>query len=619
MARRATGIAFGLAALACVGAAWVSASAVERLSAAAVSRELSVEGLDWAEPYADGLQLVIAGTAPDEASRFRAVTVAGRAVDPARVVDAMDVTPAQEIAPPRYALEMLRNAAGVSLIGLAPEGGAAPVRRALDALEVPYTDLLETAGARAPEGWSDAVAFGLEALEALPQSKVSVEPGRVEVTAVAASDGDRRALETRLAAARPEGVSLALEIAAPRPVVAPFTLRFAIREGVPRFEACAVDDEAARDAVQAAATAAGLEGRAECRLALGAPTAEWGEAAAAAIAAVADLGEGSVTLSDTAVTLAAAEGTARTALDAAAATLEAALPPLFAVDTVLPRAPLAETDGAADGPVAEFVATRSPEGQVQLRGRVLDARQREAVTTFGAALFGSTATAAALRVGGDLPEGWPLRVMAGMEALDRVAQGAVTVRADAIDLRGVTGDPEGEAEVARLLGARLGAGGDWRIDVRYDKRLDPALNIPTPEGCVDDLNAILDAQKITFAPGAATIEAEGDSPLGALAAKLRVCDFIAVEIGGHTDSQGRESMNLDLSQQRAEAVRAALIARGIAPSQTVAQGYGEAEPIADNDTEAGRETNRRIAFTLLGERGAQASDAIEAQAQGDEG
>ena len=67
-------------------------------------------------------------------------------------------------------------------------------------------------------------------------------------------------------------------------------------------------------------------------------------------------------------------------------------------------------------------------------------------------------------------------------------------------------------------------------------------------------------------------------------------------------------MNLDLSQARAEAVRSALIDRGAAPSQLVAQGYGETQPIADNGSEAGREVNRRIAFTLVGGEAGEAGD-----------
>jgi len=75
-----------------------------------------------------------------------------------------------------------------------------------------------------------------------------------------------------------------------------------------------------------------------------------------------------------------------------------------------------------------------------------------------------------------------------------------------------------------------------------------------------------------------------------------------MEVGGQTDSQGSEETNQRLSQQRAQAILSALRDRRILTSNLVARGYGESRPIADNDTEEGREQNRRIEFVLLDEK-----------------
>jgi OOP family OmpA-OmpF porin len=69
---------------------------------------------------------------------------------------------------------------------------------------------------------------------------------------------------------------------------------------------------------------------------------------------------------------------------------------------------------------------------------------------------------------------------------------------------------------------------------------------------------------------------------------------LEVEIAGHTDSTGSESYNQALSQRRADSVREALIAGGIDAARLSAKGYGESEPIADNDTEEGRAKTRRV-------------------------
>jgi len=72
-----------------------------------------------------------------------------------------------------------------------------------------------------------------------------------------------------------------------------------------------------------------------------------------------------------------------------------------------------------------------------------------------------------------------------------------------------------------------------------------------------------------------------------------------VEVQGHTSSEGTEEYNLDLSQRRMENVVQALVERGVERSRLVPKGYGESRPIASNDTEAGREKNRRVQFVIL--------------------
>jgi OOP family OmpA-OmpF porin len=168
-----------------------------------------------------------------------------------------------------------------------------------------------------------------------------------------------------------------------------------------------------------------------------------------------------------------------------------------------------------------------------------------------------------------------------------------------VEVTGVTAFAGGKAAITRTLSGRLGKGQAFRVDVRYDAALDPQAALPTPQECVDALNAVLEKQKIVFAPGSAEIEAEARDTMTALADQMRNCPDIPMEIGGHTDSQGRDTGNLALSQTRAEAVLLGLQGRRVLVGALKAQGYGETRPIADNATAEGREANRRIEFTLL--------------------
>ncbi|HVV86539.1 MAG TPA: OmpA family protein, partial [Kofleriaceae bacterium] len=74
-----------------------------------------------------------------------------------------------------------------------------------------------------------------------------------------------------------------------------------------------------------------------------------------------------------------------------------------------------------------------------------------------------------------------------------------------------------------------------------------------------------------------------------------------VRVEGHTDSQGSDAYNKDLSQRRADAVRTYLITQGIDAGRLEAVGYGEERPIADNSTKKGRAANRRVEFVILGD------------------
>jgi len=71
-----------------------------------------------------------------------------------------------------------------------------------------------------------------------------------------------------------------------------------------------------------------------------------------------------------------------------------------------------------------------------------------------------------------------------------------------------------------------------------------------------------------------------------------------INIYGHTDSKGTDAYNLSLSERRAAAVRSYLISQGVASSRMLTMGVGEKEPVASNDTDAGRAENRRVEFAI---------------------
>ncbi len=107
-------------------------------------------------------------------------------------------------------------------------------------------------------------------------------------------------------------------------------------------------------------------------------------------------------------------------------------------------------------------------------------------------------------------------------------------------------------------------------------------------------------QKIFFAFNKAKILSKSFEMLNEVGMAMKDKQEIRVRIEGHTDSKGSDRYNKKLSEQRAKSVRMYLIKQGVDPSRMVSIGYGEERPIADNDTEEGREMNRRVEFYILG-------------------
>src|SRR6185295_13404740 len=97
------------------------------------------------------------------------------------------------------------------------------------------------------------------------------------------------------------------------------------------------------------------------------------------------------------------------------------------------------------------------------------------------------------------------------------------------------------------------------------------------------------------------------SKLDQLAAVLKNHPERRVLVEGFTDSTGSAESNLLLSRARAEAVRVALLARGIGADRIDVRGNGEARPVASNNTQAGRQQNRRVEVVFSDERGRFAS------------
>jgi outer membrane protein OmpA-like peptidoglycan-associated protein len=132
---------------------------------------------------------------------------------------------------------------------------------------------------------------------------------------------------------------------------------------------------------------------------------------------------------------------------------------------------------------------------------------------------------------------------------------------------------------------------------QLQSEVDQLKATPTPRGLVLTLGDVL------FDTGRAELKPGADRKLDQLAQFLNEHKERRVQIDGFTDSVGTDSYNEQLSQRRADAVKAALITRGVDASRIGTEGYGKAYPVANNTDSGGRQLNRRVEVVIGGDNG----------------
>jgi outer membrane protein OmpA-like peptidoglycan-associated protein len=167
----------------------------------------------------------------------------------------------------------------------------------------------------------------------------------------------------------------------------------------------------------------------------------------------------------------------------------------------------------------------------------------------------------------------------------------------------VTGDSSMERKKRALVGAGLGAlaGGAVgnymdRQEAKLRAELDRTGVSVTRVGDNITLNM---PGNITFATNSAGLNAEFFEVLDSVALVVNEFDQTVIEVAGHTDSTGSDAYNQTLSEQRAGAVSTYLQRRQVRADRIITVGMGEARPVATNDTDDGRQANRRVELTLV--------------------
>lgn len=247
-----------------------------------------------------------------------------------------------------------------------------------------------------------------------------------------------------------------------------------------------------------------------------------------------------------------------------------------------------------------FNATKSENGQVVLSGVLGSPEALKSVTDQADTLFGSNWSNNTLTLASGAPSAdWRDVVGTNLTDLAKLDFGKVTMTDTVSVLTGGVNDVAVrdaiEADYASLPSPFEGAAA---IETK-GAAASAAPEVTSQGVCQVLFNELKGDNKITFAYNKAEISgAESFDLLNKLADAAKKCASFRIAVGGHTDSDGSDDYNQWLSEARATTVVLYLADSGVDRSRMTATGYGEARPVGNNATPAGKEQNRRIEFTV---------------------
>ena len=463
------------------------------------------------------------------------------------------------------------------------------------AKNIPGADVADGMGYKS----GDAAALGAEAafalgeLAHLSKGAASLSQGKLTITGTASDSAAFEAVTADLAKL-PAGMTLAKADVIP-PLVKPYVLSASNADGTLKLTGSA-PSLAARDAIVAAAKAAFPNARIDnsIGIASGAPAGDEIAAMTVALGAISGLDGGKATLTDAALSI---SGEAKKVGDMEALAARLASVPAgysLAKENVTPPT------------VTPYVFSVERAGSgVTLSGLAPDFATRDTLIAAAKALnagdvIDKTQIAAGVPTGLDFGA-------ASTFAIGELAKVKTGIAALTDAKLSISGDAEDAASVAAItadLKAAPGAlsGGDVAVtapalatdDLADTIAAEPAGEPLDATACDRDFKGILSVSHIAFDTGEATISPTSDDLLHKIAALAKRCQTGKIQIADYTDSAGDADANKVLSERRAQSVLAFLTRAGVPAERMSAVGHGADDPIAPNDTKAGKAQNRRI-------------------------
>ncbi len=189
-----------------------------------------------------------------------------------------------------------------------------------------------------------------------------------------------------------------------------------------------------------------------------------------------------------------------------------------------------------------------------------------------------------------------LQVRDGVAAVVGMAPGLAARDASFLTAKGaIENDPEGSQKVNLIVDAMDVAGREDTLGAGLTRLMNSDLTL---NDCQDAFNQTLRVDDIDFPVNMAELSAAELPVADTVTGIARLCSAYNIEIAEHTDSRGSDSYNLQLSRQRANAIRDYMIERGVDEGVLTAKGYGESRPVDSGNSPEARDRNERTEFIV---------------------
>ncbi|WP_454917061.1 OmpA family protein [Xanthobacter sediminis] len=443
-------------------------------------------------------------------------------------------------------------------------------------------------GAPSTDLWLKAVRYAARLLAEAPQLQVTLSDSTIAMEGQAPTFAAFEALAS-VRKTPPEGFQVT-RFAVEPPRAAPFTWELERTADGVRLGGYVPSEEARRQLLDAVRSAfPGVPVRDEMRLASGGPPAEaWGAGANFAVAQLARLRTGRIAARGASLVLSGE------ALDSAA------YQSLAQAMKAVPAGVSATAEAVEPPRISPYVFAVRRDGEgLTVSGFYPDEKTHGALLAALEHDFLKEKVNDVSAIGGGAPAGFLPAALAGLRQLARVASGELTLADTQL----------------RLSGAALRGHAATEIEDELKRALKPPfvaetmLEVAAPgplvgaQECQSLVSDLMGRGTILFDTGSSRIDGHSLGLLDRLVFVLDRCPTAVVEVAGHTDGVGEAAANQRLSEARAAAVAAFLVEAGIARERLTTSGHGAGQPVAGNDTEAGRAQNRRIVFVVKEGRG----------------